>query len=169
MTDGGNQADGRTGVAARLAERAGSERKLTGKGRKSEARRFGLPEQSPAAAVSSIRQGFGIQVVGDLAETFLLDQSSVARLIGVSTRTLQRIATDKQGRLDSVSSDRIYRLERVYRTAVDAFGDSEKAVEWFKRPNWIFKDLTPLELLDTEAGREQVEAELRKIQYGIYL
>ena len=159
----------RTGVAAPLAERAGSEPKLTGRGRKSGARRFGLAEQSSEAAVSSIRRGFASQVVGDLAETFVLDQSSVARLVGVSTRTLQRIATDKQGRLDAVSSDRIYRLERVYRTAVDAFGDSEKAVGWFKRPNWLFKDQTPLELLDTEAGREQVEAELRKIQYGIYL
>jgi putative toxin-antitoxin system antitoxin component (TIGR02293 family) len=159
----------RTGVAAPLAERAGSEPKLTGRGRKSGARRFGLTEQSSEAAVSSIRRGFASQVVGDLAETFVLDQSSVARLVGVSTRTLQRIATDKQGRLDAVSSDRIYRLERVYRTAVDAFGDSEKAIGWFKRPNWLFKEQTPLELLDTEAGREQVEAELRKIQYGIYL
>jgi putative toxin-antitoxin system antitoxin component (TIGR02293 family) len=159
----------RTGVAALLAESASSELKPAGRGRKSGARRFGLTEQSPAAAVSSIREGFASQVVGDMAETFLLDRSSVARLIGVSTRTLQRIATDKKGRLDAVSSDRIYRLERVYRTAVDAFGDSEKAVGWFKRPNWIFKDQTPLELLDTEAGREQVEAELRKIQYGIYL
>lgn len=41
------------------------------------------------------------------------------------------------------------------------FGDSEKAANWLKRPSRALGKELPLRLLDTDAGTQQVERELR--------
>jgi putative toxin-antitoxin system antitoxin component (TIGR02293 family) len=52
--------------------------------------------------------------------------------------------------------------------AVDVFGDLEVARTWLEHPNRVLKGSAPLELLDTDAGVEQVTQVLNRIEYGVY-
>ncbi len=58
------------------------------------------------------------------------------------------------------------RISRIYAMALDVFGDEQKAAIWLNRPNRALGNELPLQLLETEAGTERVERELRQIQYG---
>jgi putative toxin-antitoxin system antitoxin component (TIGR02293 family) len=59
-------------------------------------------------------------------------------------------------------------VERIFCLADDAFGDKDKAYEWFHRPNRFLKNLTPLDLLHSAKGILRVETLLGRIQHGIY-
>lgn len=57
---------------------------------------------------------------------------------------------------------------RVLDTALNVFKCSEKAKEWFHRPNKDTDGKKPLELLRTKAGINILESLLGRIAYGIY-
>jgi len=72
----------------------------------------------------------------------------------------------KAERLSPAASDRLSRIDRIYTLAADVFGDSDKAAQWLKRPSRALAGEQPLKLLDTDAGTQQVERELRQIEHG---
>ena len=86
------------------------------------------------------------------------------RIIEINERTAQR--RKEQGALTAEESDRLARVARVTRRAVDAFGDEDQAREWLQRPNRALRGALPLELLGTDAGSELVSDELGRIEYG---
>ena len=94
-----------------------------------------------------------------------LDKMAQLRILGVSPRTLQRKRVHAE-RLSPAASDRLSRVDRIYTLAVDVFGDGQKAAAWLKRPSRALASELPLKLLDTDAGTQQVEQELRQIQHG---
>jgi putative toxin-antitoxin system antitoxin component (TIGR02293 family) len=94
-----------------------------------------------------------------------VDRALLLKVLGISERTLQRKHV-LSARLSPAASDRLSRIDRIYTLAVEVFGDSEKAVDWLKRPSRALGKELPLRLLDTDAGTQQVERELRQIQHG---
>jgi putative toxin-antitoxin system antitoxin component (TIGR02293 family) len=86
------------------------------------------------------------------------------RVIEINERTAQR--RKEQGALTSEESDRLARVARVTRRAVDAFGDEAQALEWLRRTNRTLGGSPPLELLGTDAGAELVADEIGRIEYG---
>jgi putative toxin-antitoxin system antitoxin component (TIGR02293 family) len=100
-----------------------------------------------------------------MAQALSVERAVLLRILGVSQRTIQRKQVHS-GRLSPAASDRLSRIDRIYTLAVDVFGDSEKAVQWLKRTSRALANETPLNLLDTDAGTQRVERELRQIQYG---
>lgn len=100
-----------------------------------------------------------------MAHVLGVDRTLLLRILGVSERTLQRKLHHAE-RLSPVASDRLSRIERIYTLAVEVFGDGHKAAAWLKRPSRALAGEAPLKLLDTDAGSQQVERELRQIQYG---
>ena len=89
----------------------------------------------------------------------------VLALLGLSERTLQR-KTQTEERLSPAVSDRLARMDRIIALATEVFGGTEKAVQWLKRPSRALGTEVPLQLLDTDAGTQRVERELRQIQYS---
>ena len=100
-----------------------------------------------------------------MAQLLGVDRTLLLRLIGVSERTMQRKHA-VEARLSPAASDRLSRIDRIYTLANDVFGSGEKAAEWLKRPSRALANELPLNLLDTDAGTQQVERELRQIQHG---
>jgi putative toxin-antitoxin system antitoxin component (TIGR02293 family) len=100
-----------------------------------------------------------------MAQLLGVDRAILLRILGVSQRTIQRKQVHSE-RLSSAASDRLSRIERIYMLAVEVFGDGEKAAQWLKRPSRALANEAPLKLLDTDAGTQRVELELRQIQYG---
>jgi putative toxin-antitoxin system antitoxin component (TIGR02293 family) len=60
------------------------------------------------------------------------------------------------------------RLARVAAQAQDVFESADTATSWLKRPNRGLNGHAPVDLLDTDAGTEQVVALLDRIEYGVY-
>lgn len=90
-----------------------------------------------------------------------------ARLLGISEKTLSR-SKARRGRLDPVVSDRLFRVARIVALATDVLEDGQRAVQWLKRGQIGLGGRIPLSLLTTDAGRDEVEKLLLRIEHGVY-
>ncbi len=124
-----------------------------------------LPQQQQI--VSIIRQGFSIISVIKVAEYCGISESQMAALLATSERTISRRKKDQKP-LDLSESDRLYRIARIFAHTLDVFENVETARDWLKKSNRALSGKTPLELLDTDAGTQQVDELLNKMEYGVY-
>src|SRR4051794_8208769 len=125
-----------------------------------------VSKQPPAGAViGAVRRGFPAGQLNKLAQLLDVDRGLLLRVLGISERTVQRKHL-MSARLSPAASDRLSRIDRMYNLAVEVFGEADKAAQWLKRPSRALGNECPLRLLDTDAGSQQVEQELRQIQYG---
>jgi putative toxin-antitoxin system antitoxin component (TIGR02293 family) len=124
-----------------------------------------MPSQTPSQVIGAVRKGLPAEKLNKMARMLDVDRSILLRVLGVSERTLQRKHLLSE-RLSPAASDRFYRIDRIYDLAVEVFGEREKAAQWLKRPSRALGNELPLRLLDTDAGSQQVEQELRQIQHG---
>ena len=120
---------------------------------------------SSAEAIESVRHGISISNLDRMIQTLGIDREVLLDILGISNRTLQR-KFRANDRLSPLASDRLSRVDRIYQLAVSVFGDEKKAAEWLKRSSRALNNELPIRLLDTDAGTQQVEQELRQIEYG---
>ena len=113
------------------------------------------------------REGIPATTLAALAKEFGLERPEVARVIGISERTLSRRLA-KHERLTAAESDRVVRLARVFALATDTLSTTEKAALWLQSPNRVLEGQTPLSLLDTDSGVRSVETILGRIAWGVY-
>ena len=123
--------------------------------------------QQQLVTVGLIRQGFPVETVGRVASRYGISSGQLAKMLGSSERTISRRKKEKKS-LDATSSDRIYRLARIFALAEEVFSSPQVAQDWLKRPNRALAGAIPFELLDTDAGPQQVEEVLSRIEYGVY-
>ena len=102
--------------------------------------------------------------VENLSEYLNLSAPRVMRLIIANERTAQR--RKEQGALTEEESDRLARVARITRRAIEAFGDEGQAKEWLRRENRMLQGRAPIEWLGTDAGAEAVTDELGRIEFG---
>lgn len=114
-----------------------------------------------------VRQGLPIAAFKQVANYYKLPESQMTRLVGTSARTLERLQKENKP-LNANWSDRLYRLARIAAYAEQVFESSDTAIDWLKRPNRALEGVTPISLLDTDAGVEQVSELLGRIEYGVY-
>jgi putative toxin-antitoxin system antitoxin component (TIGR02293 family) len=91
----------------------------------------------------------------------------MARLLGIGEATLRR-ARARGSPLDATTSDRLYRLSKAIAAAEDVLCGPENARSWLRRPQPGLGGQVPLDLLLTQAGADQVETLLRRIEHGVY-
>jgi putative toxin-antitoxin system antitoxin component (TIGR02293 family) len=113
------------------------------------------------------RAGLPVQALTALAAELMIERSALAKVVGISERTLSRRLAS-QSRLSVEESDRTMRVARVVAHTFDVFGDQGKAARWLNTPNRVMEGNTPLSLLDTDAGAGWVDTILGRIEYGIY-
>jgi putative toxin-antitoxin system antitoxin component (TIGR02293 family) len=123
----------------------------------------GIP--GTASRIGAVRKGLPVGRLDQMAQLLAVDRVLLLDVLGISERTLQRKHL-LSARLSPAVSDRLARIGRIYALAVEVFGDSGKAAEWLKRPSRALGKELPLTLLDTDAGAQQVERELRHIEHG---
>jgi putative toxin-antitoxin system antitoxin component (TIGR02293 family) len=113
------------------------------------------------------REGLPVNTLSALAEELDVERKTLAKVVGISDRTLsRRLASGLK--LSAEESDRTMRVARVFALTKDTLGSGEKAAHWLREPNLALGGEVPLDLLDTDAGRHDVETILRRIEYGIY-
>lgn len=120
--------------------------------------------EAPVRWVEAIRDGLSVSVVDDVLTDGRLTAAELDRL-ALPRKTLAHRRT--LGRLTAEQSDRLVRVLRVIEQAEHAFGDTQKARTWLRRPTAALADHAPLDLLDTDIGTRQVENLLGRIEHGI--
>jgi putative toxin-antitoxin system antitoxin component (TIGR02293 family) len=126
-----------------------------------------FPENFPLT-IASIRRGFPFTTVKQVAEDCQISETQVATyFLGISEPNLSALKKSEQP-LNPIQSDRLYRLSRLISRAVEVFENIDTARKWLKRPNQALGGIVPLDILDTDAGTEQVEELLNRIEYGVY-
>lgn len=116
--------------------------------------------------IEVIRQGIPAGAVESLLKAMQVSQSDLARALGIPERTLARRKRD--GVLNSEESAKLLRLARVVGRAHEVFESAEPAIHWLKSPNAAFGRKTPLSLLDTDLGAENVLDTLGRIEHGVF-
>lgn len=128
---------------------------------------LGQRGKRPGALVELTRTGIDAVVAKRAVEAFQLSARQTMAILGTSQRTLARRLQKKEP-LGPVESDRLVRFLRVAAHAEKVLEGRDRAVDWLKSPNRALGGKVPMELLDTDAGTEQVEEVLLRIDYGVY-
>jgi putative toxin-antitoxin system antitoxin component (TIGR02293 family) len=122
-------------------------------------------DDHPDRLLACVRHGLPTSTVDALAESIGMQRAAVAALINVSVRTLTR---RRDGLLDSAASDRVMRVARIVALATRVLGSREKAARWMNTENRALGGPTPMEMLDTDLGTQEVEAVLGRVAHGVF-
>jgi putative toxin-antitoxin system antitoxin component (TIGR02293 family) len=118
-----------------------------------------------------IKKGIPLGVISHIKREFNLPDEVIARIIGVSPRTVSRrrrtVKIPAKERLSPVESDRVYRFARIVAIAEDVFEDKKEALEWLNNPQYGLGGRVPFDMLQTDAGAREVEELLLRIDYGV--
>jgi putative toxin-antitoxin system antitoxin component (TIGR02293 family) len=113
-----------------------------------------------------ILEGLEFEAVERIKARASLTDAEVAQLLGVGPATLRR-ARAAGGRLDAPTGDRLFRLAKIIALTEQVLEGSGNAMSWLRRPQPGLDGRVPLELLVTQAGADEVEALLGRIDYGV--
>ena len=119
----------------------------------------------PELLIQVVREGLEYPHFEALQTQLGVTQKTLSKLMVMNERTLQN--RKKAGRFTPQESDHLLRIARVFAQAKDYFGTAEQARVWLKKPAYAFKETSPLSLLDTEIGAEQVVTLLKQLEYGV--
>jgi putative toxin-antitoxin system antitoxin component (TIGR02293 family) len=127
-------------------------------------------KESPASYATvfspeQIRRGLPVRALDQLAQLLQVDRASLASLLGVSMRTLQRKSGENQ-RLGPAASDRLARVRRILDLATGVLGEREKGARWLTSRSRALGGEVPLRMLDTDQGTQRVQQELHQIEFG---
>jgi putative toxin-antitoxin system antitoxin component (TIGR02293 family) len=127
--------------------------------------KLGVPKiRSDKDLVALVEKRLPVKTVKSLVQSGLSDSEAYELII--PRRTLaHRIS--RQELLSKEESDRAVRVARIASLAEQAFGDSDRAWRWMRKPKRRFEGRTPVELLATEAGARLVEEVISQIDDGM--
>lgn len=120
-----------------------------------------------STAIEEIRSGYSVKRFDNLVKSLNVTATDLAMLARISHATMHR--RKNQGRFSPEESDKIYRIEKLYKTALDVLESDENVRAWLKTKLPVFGGKTALEYADTLPGSEEVEKVLRRMEQGIPL
>lgn len=126
-----------------------------------------VPERDPLALVRALEHGLPSRALLRFKKIAGLADAEVATLLRLSGRTLTRMKTGAPERLPADLSERLYSLAAIYAEAEQVFGDRDTAWGWLDEPNVALARTAPRSLLNSELGRQQVRALLKRIEFGL--
>lgn len=128
---------------------------------------LGKVVHSPLDLADLIEAGLPRETADQVRERLQLSERELAACLGVSTKTLQRLAKHPKGLLSQPQGDRLYRLARIVALAEQVFEDTGRAGSWLREAQRGLGHRIPLEVLRTEVGAREVENLLGRIEYGV--
>lgn len=116
--------------------------------------------------IKNIETGFSIDAVDKLVDELEVTQSELLGITSIRPATFTRRRYSRK--LNSLESDRIYRIAQVYRLAVQLFeGNKNNARKWLKEPAKALGGESPLNHLKTEAGADEVQQLIERLEHGV--
>lgn len=116
------------------------------------------------------RLGFSLGSVIDLVESVdaFKRHNVLAKIVGLSDRTLARRMKNKDESLSQEQSARALYYAEVLEKAQAVFGTRKLAEEWMIKPALGLDGETPIDLLSNPVGYELVTDFLHRLEYGVY-
>jgi putative toxin-antitoxin system antitoxin component (TIGR02293 family) len=136
-------------------------------------RELGQRIRKPVDFDALIKKGMPWAALYHVKKAYDLPDEAIARVIGVSARTVVRRRTTPEKaestakRLSPVESDRLYRFARIVALAEDVFESRDDAIEWLKSAQHGLGGAVPMAMLQTDAGSREVEELLLRIEHGV--
>jgi putative toxin-antitoxin system antitoxin component (TIGR02293 family) len=123
------------------------------------------PWTAVTANIQNIKQGYSIHEFESLKDDLGVSGERLTKLAGISPATMHR--RKSSGTLTPDESEKIYRLRKVYDTALAVLENEESVKTWLDTPQRVFEGKKPLDYADTLPGCEEVERVLRRMELGI--
>jgi putative toxin-antitoxin system antitoxin component (TIGR02293 family) len=118
-----------------------------------------------SAIVKGVPYGAVIFLVNQVKE---LDEGDVAKVLGISTRTLRRLSETPQKQMPPELASKAWLFAETLAKATQVFGGKEEAERWMSRPAMGLNHQRPIDLLQTVQGAELVDDFLTRLEYGVY-
>jgi putative toxin-antitoxin system antitoxin component (TIGR02293 family) len=118
--------------------------------------------------IRQIKTGYPIATFEHLKDDLGVNLQKLAAITNISLATLHRRKVQSQ-RLTSTESERIFRLLRLYGTALEVLEDRNFVKTWLNTPQKVFENKTAIEYADTQPGAEEVERVLKRMEHGVAL
>jgi putative toxin-antitoxin system antitoxin component (TIGR02293 family) len=115
----------------------------------------------PLSRVDTFRRGLRKKSFEKLKEVTGLDYATLATVLAVSSKTLQR----KQV-FDVVQSEKMYELAELYALGISYFGE-EGFKRWMERPLFRIGNRKTIELLAVSEVMSLLKTEIMRMQHGI--
>src|SRR5512143_2563105 len=116
--------------------------------------------------ISVVRRGLRTSTVDAVIEELDAPRAEVLPTLRLARRTMER--RKATGRLRPEESERVYRLAKILASAESVLGTKKKARHWLNTPNRALGNVSPLSLLETEAGVDEVTHVLGRIEFCVY-
>jgi putative toxin-antitoxin system antitoxin component (TIGR02293 family) len=129
--------------------------------------RHGVREPTAAEWHSRIGEGLPVKAVDAVKKCAALNDTEMCRLLGIGEATLRRARASGMP-LDSSTSDRLYRFSKVLAHAIDVLESAPAAMSWLRRAQVGLAGAVPLGLLVTQAGADEVDTLLGRIEFSVY-
>ncbi len=121
---------------------------------------------SPREQIQKIKKRLPMQYFNSICKDIELSKKHLARIIQSSESNL--VIRKKEGVFSFSESERLFRIRRVYKKALEVFDDEKEIKKWFKKPCWLLNDVAPIDYLDTEIGSREIENILQHIKIGTF-
>lgn len=108
-----------------------------------------------------------IEVISKLSKELDLNEQMVYSLVNISSSTVSRRKKKGKG-LNPDEAGRVYRIAAIISLAESTLGEHDRSIRWLKTPAKFLGGAVPLELLETEAGTDEVRKLLLRIEHSVY-
>lgn len=116
--------------------------------------------------LDAINNGFPIQALREVADHLTVNVYTIGTYINIKTATLNRRLRD--GVLTADESDRLYRFIEVYDAALDLYdGDMRIVDQWLNSPAIGLGGESPLSVIRTSTGANDILSLIGKIEHGV--
>jgi putative toxin-antitoxin system antitoxin component (TIGR02293 family) len=124
-------------------------------------------ELDPIAQSREIRMGLEPNIIGRVAaEVLKTSVQSLLTYLRIPSSTVTRKAA-AGSRLSSGESDRVSRVILVHAHATDVFENRDVAAQWMQTQHAELGGESPVSMLDTQTGYDEVQRILQRIEYGV--
>ncbi|MEQ9425172.1 MAG: DUF2384 domain-containing protein [Cyclobacteriaceae bacterium] len=106
-------------------------------------------------------------IVKEAAVTYGFSNSQMAELLGVSDKTYYNMMKSKT--LDTNQGDRFNFINDILNEGEEAFGSRENFKDWLHSTQPTLNGHTPIKMMATLTGAQEVLATLTRIKYGIFV
>jgi putative toxin-antitoxin system antitoxin component (TIGR02293 family) len=127
---------------------------------------LGKKVSSQQDLITAVQRGLRVSAIDAVSEGLDVSRAEMLPRLRIARRTMER--RKQTGRLLPAESERVYRLAKILAFAESVLGSKEKARHWLSAPNRALGSVTPLSLVETEAGADEVTNILGRIEYGVY-
>ena len=118
------------------------------------------------SAIARLERGLPIRALDRLSQAMDMPCARLAEVARIAPRTLAR--RRKEGRLQPVESERVFRLGALFDRAVDVLGEVDAARRWFRTPLKALDGQPPLDFARSEVGAREVEDLLGRLEHGVF-